>query len=198
MMILYPLVLFSLLQSLLASPLQLPVPIDPSTARKFLTECMSSVLTEPFVRVVADPALWLEVTVADDEDVPQYDRSSFKHWIISSLQILSNYSLGLSISPPLPLQSGINAIPDQASSESLSCRYAYLAYNLVILMRDGVDVKTVSPCKVISSTWTSPYDGAIITDSSKIDVVCGLWFLPCSFCNGFRCFFRTISYPWKK
>ncbi|MFK0218266.1 HNH endonuclease family protein [Streptomyces vinaceus] len=40
----------------------------------------------------------------------------------------------------------------------------------VVLKRDGTDVKQDSECKAVSGTWKSLYDGAVITEASKMDI----------------------------
>ncbi|MFJ3204317.1 HNH endonuclease family protein [Streptomyces sp. NPDC086989] len=40
----------------------------------------------------------------------------------------------------------------------------------VVLKRDGKDVKQDSECKAVSGTWTSLYDGTVVTDASKMDI----------------------------
>lgn len=39
-----------------------------------------------------------------------------------------------------------------------------------VLKRDGKDVKTDAECRIVSGTWTSPYDGATWTEASDIDI----------------------------
>ncbi|MFF1337547.1 HNH endonuclease family protein [Streptomyces sp. NPDC058290] len=40
----------------------------------------------------------------------------------------------------------------------------------VVLKRDGTDVKQDSECKAVSGTWRSLYDGAVVTEASKMDI----------------------------
>ncbi|WP_327280139.1 MULTISPECIES: HNH endonuclease family protein [unclassified Streptomyces] len=40
----------------------------------------------------------------------------------------------------------------------------------VVLKRDGKDVAQDSECKAVSGTWKSLYDGAVVTDASKMDI----------------------------
>ncbi|QEV49609.1 HNH endonuclease [Streptomyces vinaceus] len=40
----------------------------------------------------------------------------------------------------------------------------------VVLKRDGTDVKQDSECKAVSGTWKSLYDGAVVTEASKMDI----------------------------
>ncbi|MFE2142292.1 HNH endonuclease family protein [Streptomyces sp. NPDC059456] len=40
----------------------------------------------------------------------------------------------------------------------------------VVLKRDGRDVKQDAECKAVSGTWTSLYDGTVVTDASKMDI----------------------------
>jgi len=40
----------------------------------------------------------------------------------------------------------------------------------VVLQRDGQDVKADEQCRAISGTWTSAYDGKVLTSASQIDV----------------------------
>ncbi len=39
-----------------------------------------------------------------------------------------------------------------------------------VLQRQGTDVRTDKDCKATAGTWTSPYDGATITDAGKLDI----------------------------
>jgi len=40
----------------------------------------------------------------------------------------------------------------------------------VVLKRDGTAVQTSTDCKILSGTWTSPYDGKSITDPQSVDI----------------------------
>lgn len=40
----------------------------------------------------------------------------------------------------------------------------------VILQRDGANVTRDSECKAVSGTWTSLYDGVVVTEAKKIDI----------------------------
>ncbi|ONI85605.1 HNH endonuclease [Saccharothrix sp. ALI-22-I] len=40
----------------------------------------------------------------------------------------------------------------------------------IVLQRQGADVKTDGQCKAISGTWTSAYDGVVVTDAGDLDI----------------------------
>ncbi|MFI9006614.1 HNH endonuclease family protein [Actinosynnema sp. NPDC053489] len=40
----------------------------------------------------------------------------------------------------------------------------------VVLQRQGADVKTADKCKIVSGSWTSAYDGAVVTDPGQLDI----------------------------
>ncbi|MCC8243884.1 HNH endonuclease family protein [Saccharothrix luteola] len=40
----------------------------------------------------------------------------------------------------------------------------------VVLQRQGADVQTGDSCKITSGTWTSVYDGKVVTDAGELDI----------------------------
>ncbi|MEU4767008.1 HNH endonuclease family protein [Actinosynnema sp. NPDC023794] len=40
----------------------------------------------------------------------------------------------------------------------------------VVLQRQGADVQTGDRCKITSGTWTSVYDGKVVTDAGELDI----------------------------
>jgi len=40
----------------------------------------------------------------------------------------------------------------------------------VVLRRQGADVRTDADCRAVAGTWTSVYDGAMLTDAAGIDI----------------------------
>lgn len=40
----------------------------------------------------------------------------------------------------------------------------------VVLQRQGADVRTGDSCKILSGSWTSAYDGVVVTDPGKLDI----------------------------
>ncbi|GGP43425.1 HNH endonuclease family protein [Saccharothrix coeruleofusca] len=40
----------------------------------------------------------------------------------------------------------------------------------VVLQRQGADVRTDSACKAVSGSWTSVYDGEVVTDAGALDI----------------------------
>lgn len=51
------------------------------------------------------------------------------------------------------------------SSQGNSCDTREL-----VLQRQGADVRADDDCKATSGTWTSPYDGVVVTDAGDLDI----------------------------
>lgn len=40
----------------------------------------------------------------------------------------------------------------------------------IVLQRTGADVQRDAECRAVAGTWTSPYDGVVVTDAAELDI----------------------------